>query len=116
MSEPGFESIVIEWLKKLDAGQGELKEEVVANQAISERTLLQATKTNGRVDALEDTVAYLQGLQHDAEVSNAARQQQRQEVKAAAFGVVRALDNKIVTGIILLLLLAAGWIARGVSW
>lgn len=123
MSEQNaFESLVIDRLKELAAGQdlmtasvSELKDEIVAVGSTAERTLNQATKTNGRVDALEATVALLKSFHHDADLVAATRKEQVEEVKAKAFGLVRALDHPIVTGAIIAALGLVGWVI-GHGW
>lgn len=55
MSEgSAFEQIVIDTLKQHTNALGEVKDEIVAVGAVAQQTLGQATKTNGRVDSLEE--------------------------------------------------------------
>ena len=90
MSQTGFEDVVIEWLKKLDAGQDELKHEVVAHQSLTERTLQQATLTNGRVAknhdrllSLEDWRKHVDGVERDRKVRGDERRRWGHYILAA---------------------------------
>lgn len=118
--ETAYERLVIQTLSQHTAAFRELKNEMIALGSTAQRTLDQATRTNGRVNghdlALADVLARLlaiEGRDHDDETARRAKQEQMDAVKARAFGLVTALDNKLVTTLVLLLLLGAGWV---VGW
>lgn len=114
MSEvPGtsaFELLVIRHLDGLTDGQEEQKKELVAVGLIAEQTLKQATLTNGRVSELEAWKNAVAAQSHDKELINGYRRQQREQVKAAAFSLIRALDYPWFTGSVVAILVGAGWV------
>lgn len=71
MSETAFEQLVIEQLRVLARGHEEIKEEIVAVGMVSQQTLTQATRTNGRVDRLEAWQAKHRAF-HEAEKAEAS--------------------------------------------
>lgn len=112
--ETAFQQLVIDTLNVLTQGYKEIKQELIAVGMTAQQTLQQATKTNGRVDQLERRADALEGRNHDSDLVEQARREQVAEVKAKAFGLVRALDNKLVTSLVLLALFVAGWSVRAV--
>lgn len=93
----------------------EVKGEIVAVGATAERTLRQATKTNGRVDTLEDRVDQHRNEHHDAELIALTRRKQREEVRRAVFGLARATENRLVTGVVLVGLVVLGAIGEALE-
>lgn len=84
--QSAFEQLVIEQLGQLQRGHAEIKAEIVAVGTVSQRTLEQATRTNGHVAEHEaairrlfERLESLEDREHDADVAENARRAQRQE-------------------------------------
>ncbi len=118
--ETAFERLVIEQLTQLQRGHAEIKAEIVAVGTVAQRTLEQATRTNGRVDALEterervfERIDALEDRNQAADIASRARQQQRQEDREKVRG---ALDTaKAAWPLALAVLIGAG-VIWGALW
>lgn len=84
--QSAFEQLVIETLKQHTQAFDEVKHEVVAVGSVAQRTLEQATRTNGRVNghdvalaAMLDRLESLESRNRDADLVASARKEQRQE-------------------------------------
>lgn len=110
-----FEQFVTEQLIAMASGMAELKGKVAGVGMIAEQTLQQATKTNGRMNEAEGRLDALEGVNHDEALVAQARKDQVDEVKQRAFGLISALDNKLVTTLVLIGLVGVGWFGQ-VVW
>lgn len=90
-----FEQLVIETLKQHTQAFDEVKHEVVAVGSVAQRTLEQATRTNGRVNGHDEALARmlerLAALEHrnrESDIAANARQQQRSDDREKVRGVL----------------------------
>lgn len=81
--------LILGRLNQLSDGLGELKTQIVAVGGTAERTLLQATKTNGRMDAAEQR---LDGIDEAARLTEAAQLGRRAQ-RDADLAVVRGVRD-----------------------
>lgn len=84
--ESAFEQLVIETLKQHTHAFDEVKNEVVAVGTVAQRTLEQATRTNGRVNghdvamaAMLDRLEALENRNKVADITASAKKEQRAE-------------------------------------
>lgn len=69
---------------------------------------------NGRTTKNEQRIDALYARNHDSDLIAATRKEQVEEVKRKAFSLVRALDNKLVTSLVIAALVLTGWTLREV--
>lgn len=118
MSEP--DSIVLQVLAELRrsvdqtvSGLGEMKATLRLHGATLDRVLVQTTKTNGRVDALEDRVDMIERRElREASIAD-GREQQREAYRSTVTRALELVWSPLGKGAGALALLLAGWAIRG---
>lgn len=102
-------------VKQAIGGIGEVKEEVARHGVVLENVEREVRKTNGTVIDHTGRLNALETRNRDADLVAKARREQVEEVKKKAFSLVRALDNKPVTALVMLILVGLGALGQ-VVW
>lgn len=128
MSDSTIEQLVLQTLERLEIKVDHVATRTAAIETRQEGTRLELAGINQRLDIGNERMDVANGRttkhelrlealevrNHDADLVALARQEQRQEVKRAAFSLLRAVDNKIVTFLVLIGLIGLGAIGQWV--